>query len=251
MENIEDSTEHKKSATIKERFYTYFRKNSKTEKRTGSSISLENYLLRAIEDKKLLPEKFPTSFDLGEFGKKSDEILKATLSDPKHHEYASQVAIDMDGKIVFYGLKKGKETQVAPCDQVPGEDRLLMIHSHPIDVPFSPEDLDMLFLQPNSKGWIMPAEILITPSLKMLIIRTEKTPVLFKGEQWRPKMEMYEEPVLEEKLIFQEPDISTENLSELALVSHKRMFALIKVAQKYNLKVYSCPIDQNIAYLAN
>lgn len=249
MESSENPTKTNLLANLKGRLSGVFRRGPDTGVEYVKSASLKDYLLRITRGAKIPPEDFPSSFDLGEFGKEADKLAKAAQSDPQHMEHISKAVTTSRGDIFFISSNRGEATQVSVPTPVPMENDLLLIHTHPSDTPFSPPDLDSLFTRPNWQGWTMPAEMVVTPTLKVLIFRTSKTPELLGDESWNPKMDMTLEPAMEEEVF--SPREGPDVLNSLGSISNKRMYALTRIAQKYHLKLYSCPVGKNIAYQAN
>lgn len=235
---------------IKERVNTLFGRTPKPEGLTAPPSDLNHFLVRTYKGEAPSPEDFPGGFNLGEIGKEGERLIKDTLSDPAHREYMSRFVVNMGGKTFFISSIKGDEGSVSAPPSISGESDLLVIHTHPMDTPFSPVDVDSLFVQTNWKGQPLPAEMVVTPALKILILRTSKTPRLETNTWWDPKMEMYKEPAMDEE-VFDLPKGHLEPLGRLAPISNKRMYALTRIAQKYQLKIYTCSIDNNVAKLAN
>lgn len=143
--------------------------------------------------------------------------------------------------------------------------RVLTIHTHgDADTPFSPNDLTALFACPNVESVGVPAEILATPSIKLLVLRTIGTPYLTANEAFDTIIDIYMHPAMseehelfkrqyeaaggEQRLGLEEPPFTQEHKETLQQLSHKRMFTLSRVAQRYHLRMYSCPLDRNISY---
>lgn len=245
MEGVDNSSRPKGLSEIRNRLARVFHKGKESE--SVPPVPLKDFLLQVTKGEQFRPEEFPARFDLGEFGKEAEKLMKATIRDPKHREYLSKSVIDRFGKIFFISANEGDEYGVQSPRRVPYEEDLLIIHSHPHDTPFSPPDLDHLFDKPNRKGWTMPVDIVATPTQKVLLFRTSRTP---ETEGSQPKMDMMQEPAMGEE-VFDMPHDDLEALNRLAPISNKRMYALTRVAQKYQLKIYSCPINKNVASLTH
>lgn len=248
MENVETPIKQTKFVNLRGKLRSIFGRNIDSKPEKPTPVSLKNFLTRITQGEKFAPEEFPSAFDLGEFGKEADKLNRAAQADPEYREYISKAVTSPRGNIFFISTNRGEATEVSAPTPVPGENDLLIIHTHPLDTPFSPQDLDSLFTRPNWKGWTMPAQMVVTQTLKVLIFRTGQPPELPRGERWRPKMDMIEEPTMAEEVFSSKSDIEVPN--NLGSISHKRMYALTRIAQKYHLKIYSCPINKNVVSVA-
>lgn len=143
--------------------------------------------------------------------------------------------------------------------------RVLVIHTHgDTDTPFSPNDLITLFAHPNEEHFGVPAAILATPTIKLLFLRTNRTPYLTGDLAFEAIMDIYMHPALseehelfkrqyeaaggEDRLGLEEPPVTQEYKEALQQLSHKRMFALSRVIPRYHIKMYSCPLAENLVY---
>lgn len=231
----------------------------------SSPKCFKDYLLEVVKTERFALENLPSSVDLGEFGREAERLINFSLQDPKHPEYASMACVDRVGRILLLReAVRGDESGVTfPTTE--NKRHILNIHSHGgIDTPFSPGDLEPLFIDPCLEKAAVAAEMLVTPSTKMLLLRTKKTPFLPHAPYFPDavgfaiSVEMENHPAMaEEGQILEEqespsdeqnPQLTKDWPYKLQQLSHKRMFALTQIAQRYHLKLYSCSLEKNIVY---
>lgn len=232
-------------------------------------VRLKDYLFDVAKTERFAPEHLPSSIDLGEFGRETERLINLSIVDPKHPEYGSMVCIDRVGRVLMLRQPvRGEETSVTlPLPE--NKRRILTIHTHgETDTPFSSHDLQFLLIDPRDER-AAAALILATPSLKMLITRTKRTPYLSEWEAFDASTDMDSHPAMgEEQELYDShcqlaegeggeriPEPRGEELpltvhwkQRLGQLSHKRMFVLIQTVQRYHLKLYSCPLEKNIVY---
>lgn len=204
----------------------------------------------------------PKVFDLGEFGREAERLLHLSLRDPKHPEYASIACINDKGRLVILKEPIRGDERSVPVPAPKDKRRVLLLHTHgDTDTPFSASDLEGLFVPSAENG--VPAVLLATPSLKMLILRTKDTPYLTPLQIEDRTVMMWLHPATEEeRKLFEAgyqaaggeeadrpPELTPEYKQALRQLSSKRMFVLTRAAHEYNLKGYSCPSNQNIVSL--
>lgn len=232
-----------------------------------SPITLKDLLIESAFSLNHAPSLLPQSVDLGKFGIEAEKLMNMTNNDPSQAEYLSATFLDSDGRILMNKNPiRGDEGSV----KLPKSHKkrfLLLTHSHPGDSPFSPADLNVLFI-PKTETISAPALLLATPSLKMLIFRTNKTPYLSPSEILDLSAMMFHDyGIKDESEIYKH--LTDEELEEhekagntnlpyvdewkkiLPSISNRRMFVISRVLNDYNLALYSCPISKNIATRAN
>ncbi len=205
------------------------------------------------------------SIDLGEFGKVAEAILERTLHDTTRLERGRYVLItrkgtilmqnsDVIGKITANGqeipmkLKITRHLNPFSVPRIQRQDKFIatFIHSHgEYNNPMSPADLTPLFYSEFEPGaW--SSVFVITPQLKMLAFRGEKTP------QWEKKNadkrgEYWTQLFIERVDRFLDINHSPE---EVNIINCKAGHALLRsIAKTYDLRLFSCPSLKNIAYL--
>ncbi len=146
----------------------------------NAPVDLVEALARASQDPKLVISPTPYSIDLGIFGSMSEGLLR---SDDK--EWASSVCINEAHQ--FWWPKqpvKGDAHTVerqafdADDDFVSVRRHIMNMHSHgKLDTPIHIEDVSPLFGSPISNV-STTAELVITSSIKMLALRTHKSPLI-------------------------------------------------------------------------
>lgn len=234
-----------------------------------SPVPLKILLLEAARKPNLVVGKFPkTGIDLGEFGRESERLIKLSLLDPDHFEYYNATCIDGDGRLLMLcepirGRQPGEVN--IPLSFFNGKRLLLHEHSHgDIDNPLSMGDLETLFVNPELPK-ATSGILLATLTTKMLAFRTEQTPVFANTdylvmdfqkhpaleEEDEMQMRVYDKSVAMERAgPYKYVPMTPEVKQGLAQLSHKRMFALSRVAQEFYLDIFACPLDKNIAYTA-
>lgn len=259
MDHTENPQGTNRLAAIKGKLGELFKIGPKPETRTATPVSLKKYLLSSAEHIYPLPtaEDFPESFDLGEFGKEAERLMNATRQDPKHREHLTIVCVDFDKKFSFHRASRNIGFVNLPRPEEFGDKSpLFSLHSHHSDTPFSYPDVIGSFYGPPLLGGLFGA-IVITPSQKLLFLRTDKTTIP-SGKEILEDMSALEQDRKGNNLqmnpkgrleVAMEAD--SEHVENLSRSSNIRMFLLTRIAQKCNLKLYSCPIDKNITVLAN
>lgn len=190
--------------------------------------------------------------------------MKLSIADPKHPEFASVACIDKRGRVLLLRKPVRGDDSSVRLPTFEDKQRALLIHSHgDTDTPFSPTDLITLFAHPHDEHVGVPAEILATPSMKLLLLRTSKTPYLTADMAFETILDISMHPAMsgehelfkrqyeaaggEERLGLEAPPFTREYKGALQQLSHKRMFVLSRVAQRYHIKMYSCPVGRNVA----
>lgn len=165
---------------------------SEQEKATSSQWDHARFVGKIIWATKHHPfvsSDLPKRIDLtGKIGEISDDLLSKTLADPKKRERGKVAKVDFEGKLriskeesvgeethvqnsVRLGVKKGLLNPQYSEQEYPAFD----MHTHgSIDVPPSPQDFSALLMPVEEGG--SQAAIIITPSSRLLIIKTLDTP---------------------------------------------------------------------------
>lgn len=234
--------------------------------------SLADYLLQAAGKEPYALETQPREFDLGKIGHEAEKLMQLTLKHPRRIEYGTLVFVDKtNGRLLMLRIqgdengvefpindihinRKGNRLSAARMsdddrwlspprlDDKKTDPRLALdIHSHPLDKPFSPNDLSPLFEQPIFRD-IDPAILVVTPTAKVLALRTTRTPLLLPGSLNRYSKRTHARYDPQEQNY-------TDFLNQPG--GYQRMFWLTRLAQEFHLKIYSCPIGKNIARAAN
>ncbi|MDO8673971.1 MAG: hypothetical protein Q7O66_21380 [Dehalococcoidia bacterium] len=213
-------------------------------------VSLKDYLLNAMSDPMLALDPMPMAIELKDFGREAERLLHLSLADPLHPEYATAAYLDDAGRLLLPKQPiRGDITSVLRSDLPEGMRQVLMIHTHGnIETPFSPNDLRDLFVPANEKTAV-PAELLIMPNLKLLMLRTRHTPYLsgLSRELLAHMMEL--DPAMNEEREFlsNAATLGGKEKKILHQLSNRRMFMLTRISQDYHLAMYSCSYKDNIA----
>ncbi len=220
---------------------------------------LDQYLVRAAVSHTLALPHLPRSFDLGDVGRQAERLLARSLAEPGHPEHAAVVWVNRGGGLsISTKPLRGDEHQV----RVPGRDRrlVLTVHTHgDVDTPFSAGDLAGVLLTPSSPR-ARVGELLITPTRKLLVLRTARTPWLSAEEVEDSITMLYLDPAMEaEHALYTAgyearggehvdlpPEITPQYKDQLQGLGNKRMLVLLSAAEKYELALYSCHADTNI-----
>ncbi len=254
---------------LKQRFFRWIQharpqRFRNTETQLSQPMPLKQYLLETAKRPNLVLEKRPKSIDLGEFGREAEKLIHFSLADPKHPEYANQVCVDQNQRILLLKEPIRGDADSVELRDLTGKRRVFSLHSHgDIDTPFSSGDLESIFISPmdsRADAGIM----LVTPTIKMLLFRTNETPV--SSDAWKVldmTFDMYIHPAMNDereltnqmyqeaggdKLPFDtEVPFTREGLQKLEGISYKRMFALKSMAHTFHLEMYACAVDKNIA----
>ena len=243
------------------------------EREKPPAASLTDYLLKAAGNEPYALETQPKEFDLGKIGHEAEDLMRLTLKHPRKIEYGSIVYIDRKtGRLVkirsegdehsvgspdrvYFDRSKGRlSTELVSGDEVfvgnpassiydqdPDIKMAVVIHSHPHDIPFSPDDFRRLLETLPPKD-VPPAIVVVTPNTKVLALRTVKSPLFLPGTL---------EPMNER--IHKRYDPGQTEFSDFLNQpgGYQRMFWLTRFAQEFYLKIYSCPRGQNIVRAAN
>lgn len=153
-------------------------------------LNLAEGLSRASRDPNLIINPTPYAIDLGFFGSLSEGLSPQPITSSSK-EWSSAVCINEAGQFWWpKTAEEGGELSVerkaydADEDFVPVRRHIMNMHSHgKLDTPIHIEDAGPLFS--TSISYLSTAaELVITPSIKMLALRTSKTPVvgIFNGD---------------------------------------------------------------------
>lgn len=260
----------KTSRTLRQQLFgwtdnSWFQRLISPEVRSLRPALLKRLLLEATRNPKFVVKNFPKALDLGEFGYEAERLIKLSSDDPSHPEFLSLVLLDKAGKVLMLSTPIRGDCGSAKVPEYPDKRRLMLMHSHgDVDSPFSDGDLVFMFIPPKLQEAIT-CELVVTPTMKLLMFRTENTPTTYDANKALDMiMDFATHPALDEEnelwsrnfeevggnnLGIFEPIPATEKTKKgMAWLSNKKMFALTDFAQKYNLKFYSCPLGKNIAY---
>lgn len=232
---------------------------SNETRETVQTTQLKEYLLAASKSPLLAADPAPASFDLGIFGKEAEMLVQKSAIDPKTPEYFTGAYVDENSRLLLLNKPiRGTQFSVQP-PHTKGKKLVLGIHTHGIvDSPFSSGDFVPLFLPKDKHGNV--AQLLATPSIKLLIIRTKNTPLLDQIRLYNMKVMFDQIYNQKETELFRKryketghytKDVFTiEDIQTLQEQSHRRMNAIIQTAQEYNLKLYASKPGEDIAYPA-
>lgn len=219
---------------------------------------MRDYLLDALESHAMASEYTPQTIDLADFGKQAENLVQLSRSSDGRFEYASVAYADNKRRIRLSRPVRGDGETVYLPPLPKGRRRVLIIHTHgDVDTPFSPADLEALFIRPPDERAV-PAVLLATPTLKMLILRGKYTPFLSIAgiEEVVERMHLHD-AMSEEAQLFKsryeaaggkEPLLTADYKQALAQISNRRMFVLTRFAHEYDLRIYSCALERNFAY---
>jgi hypothetical protein len=113
----------------------------------------------------------------GVIGGHSEAMRKETLADPEKRERSRYGKITIDRRLLISNHSIiGNKTDVAPHAEIFSNDLpVLNLHTHGIvDLPPSPMDIRILL--PSLQDGGLAAIIVITPSMRFLLLRTKETP---------------------------------------------------------------------------
>lgn len=197
------------------------------------------------------------SFDLGIFGKEAEKLIRLSLDDPEHPEFASLAFVDRTSRLLLMKepIRGGESSVTLPRSE--DLQHVLTIHTHgDTDTPFSASDLAGLFI-PRHEGGIA-AGILATPTQELLVLRSPQTPLLSPPEVIDVVLELLTSAAMEEEwsdyqrryetdggAIDSPLPLTEEYKQELRQLGHRRMFMLTRAAQEFSLRMYSCPLPEN------
>jgi hypothetical protein len=133
----------------------------------------------------------PDIIDLATLQQDAEELIDFTLTHPSKHEAARVVYIKPDNKVITNkNVIEGEHGHVligmrffTPAIYTPirrfSQDKFIgsVMHSHPVDQVFSPEDLSHLLAKDTTSDAGTSA-LLVTPKRKLLVFRGENTPKL-------------------------------------------------------------------------
>lgn len=241
MDSKAEIPEKEQSSNVDERY--------RDEQREVGATDIKSYILRAVVNERLANDDIPIKIDLGAIGKEAERLMELSLRHPDRAEYGSIACTDAEGKRLFLLNKPVLgDAHSVPYPELP-EGRLpaTVIHTHPsVDTPFSPQDLEPLFIPPgHGKG--VPAVLVATPSLKMMLLRTKETPFLSATDIFLHTATAWDAYGNREELdaLYEEKDKSV-----FAALSNKRMYMIKEMADYNKIKMYACPITSNIAIRA-
>lgn len=205
------------------------------------------------------------SIDLGVFGKEAEGLLKRSFADPKGRERGRLVIVTSLGDIqiqkkdiVGHLTKNGQELRVlfffssyrnihsVPRPQRQNRFRAVTIHSHgKHDTPQSPRDLRGLFLDEYNTS-ACTASFVITSQRKILILRGSNTPDM-SNEDIDAKIKDWESMLHKRVVKFTNPYEVIDRSMEMQPIAIHAF--LRSIARKYDLRMFSCPVERNTATL--
>lgn len=265
--------QERKPESLKQRFLKWTRyirpqRTRNAEVQIMQPTPLKQYLLEAAKNSNLAVENLPRSIDLGEFGRESERLIRLSLSDPTHPEFASVGFVDNKGRVLLLREPiRGDESSVEP-PEYEEKRRVFLMHSHSdIDTPFSGQDLEFLLVSPEHPRAVV-GELLVTPSTKLLLFRTQQTKTFTDPNMvFDNAVDFYSHPAMAEEHdlmqrsyeaaggdnldLYSDIPLTSEGKQEMQQLSNRRMFALSRFAQKFNLSMYTCSLDKNIVYPAH
>ncbi len=198
-----------------------------SREKLGETATLEDFLTHSLKEPGFVRyDELPQKIDLGEHAERINQIRQLSEDDPSQAEYATSLVLNWEeNKYSFTDNVRGDENSVHHSIDLTQDQYLAAdMHTHGAhDISFSPTDIQMLF---SSEKLTIPlaASVVITPSANMVIVRTDETP------HHLPE------------------DITNfPNANEV----QDRMHWLTRMAQKYHLKIYSSPPDQQVLLQAS
>lgn len=220
-----------RARALRDRLSARFRGSPASEQRLPAT-ALREYLLGAATSNRLAADS-PQRIDLGEFGREADRLLQRSLTEPGRPEYGSVACVDDSGRLLLLRQPVRGEATSVNLPSFRDKRQVLDIHTHPIDVPFSTQDLIELFYAPRG-GRGTAAELVVTPALKLLLLRTARTPFYPFPKEMIDDMEE-RHPLL--RNIASGTHLPT---------SQQHMFTLTRIAHENQLKLYACPTAANV-----
>jgi hypothetical protein len=212
-------------------------------------VLLRDLLLDAYKSSKLAPQAVPFSIDLGLIGKEAEKLMDLTSQDPEQREHTQGIFLDTRGQMFTDSPMRGEKDRVQ-IRKYNGKKRIAGIHSHgDEDTPYSPTDVRHLVTNPQDiDDLTIPVSIVVTPTQKLLLMRTEASPLL-------PNVEAITETEFSQLLSdLKEGGIhlpgNTILQRSLSATSHHRMNVMLEIFRNLHLQLYSCSLDKNIAVKA-
>jgi len=209
--------------------------------------------------------------DLGNLGAEAETIRANTLADPEKKERGRIVYVTYDRRLfvqtkdlvgkridtgddgtivegIFPDLEILTHKNFYAVQRQYRQNRFLatVIHCHKdIEIPASPQDMRYLLLNQFELS-ACPLVFVVTVQRKMLIFRGRGTPQ-FPQDIADKKVEGWYREMIERQKRFIKPEMSeSEQIGICARANH----ALIRqLAMKYDFRLYSCAVSENIASL--
>lgn len=189
--------------------------------------------------------KAPAKIDLGMFGFEAERLAELSNAD-ECREYASVVTKEDSGILSFCRRSMRGTAESVTVDY--GDDARIIIHTHPVNTPFSSADLNILFrpsLASVNEPTITKAALLITLDTKLLAINTKATPKGLFATLHYGHNPIWGKLAAEERRIK-----SYTDKRDSGTISNLRMYVLTRLAHSYRFLIYSCPNELNVVSLA-
>lgn len=219
-------------------------------KELQSDVGFKELLIKTTLSEDRAVEPSIRSINLGKAGRDAEALLDRSLADEEGMERGRWVLVtDAGGYLLQQRDMVGKKGEGAN-QSVKSNLRLnenknaaVFIHSHGVvDVPTSPQDIISLFLKLKEGG--VTATFVITPEKKSLIFRGPKTPTWDRPAA-EDSLKNWVDSVNENIKSSIQPHMSREEQVGInAMEIHK---FLRDLADKYDLQMFSCPSEKNIA----
>lgn len=219
------------------------------------TYDLKGYLLEASNGREKSISDMPKKFDLGSIGREAEKALTLSLIDIEKVEYGSRVFINSDGRLVIPNKPdRGDIDSVQFGEDPPRMRRIFGVHTHGIkSSPPSPEDVTLLSKEDDAN---QIGELIITPQLKILLMRTKESTdfhyfeigINILGVLDREGSSIQNELLKRASSPNYDPKNPTNEDQELDDKSvSEYMYALARVLDKHKLVLYTCPIQENVA----
>jgi hypothetical protein len=239
-------------------------------KESPEIADFKEILIESVNSRNMAIREGVEVINLGKIGEEADALLRKSLDDkPEHRERGKSVYVSSDRKVFFpikdcvggsveengSCIKKsvtidtaltGRVFSVSSSEHI-GQQRFLgsIIHTHgDSDLPPSVADLDSLFISfSNRLETLSPSIIVATVSTKFTIFRGQNTPRL-NEDIFAQKSEIWIRQMRERIRQFASGQSEDEKMSINIRVQSAMLF---QIARKYDLKIFTCPSNQNIA----
>lgn len=213
-------------------------KNDHT-RNSGRPLLLRDYLLEAADNDGLVAPQ-PDSFDLGDIGQEAracvnDAFHNSAMVKGNNRQVSNAIYLDSEGKLVM-PISRHIEAQGNPAHLPRKSTLILSIYGYSHLKSPSPEVLVPLVKSPD-KHEAAVGVLIATPRTQTLLLRTKETPAIEVVELTKPPSVRLPAGFAEKaREYFQR---GYEELSDSAV--------LLDIAARYNLAIYRCSIQNNIA----
>ncbi len=226
----------------------------------GSPTPIKELLIEATFAKNRAIRDSVTRIDLGVLGSVAERLSDKGRIDAQ--EWAITALVTQDNKLLLSNQEvMGDSSSVTPELRVRvfmnkrnlprrfWQDRFIatLIHNHPVELPPSPKDLGYIFLE-DSDPSATTAVFIASPGWKTVIFRGAKTPQL-TNLQSAIQQALWIDLTQQALNSVVNRETNSEHFRLLEMEAQRAL--IMSLSREYDLRVYGCPIRENIAIQDN